>query len=436
MRLAAAAASLLISLALMAAGCEITSEKIETWKGTTNGPKKLAGTLIDPEVPTELRAQAGRALVEIHDRELFMESFRKMEADDAARVIDVLAPLLVELMRGDGSSEKLANVQIYAKDALFIVYDYAKGSGKQAAQEGLIEWSVADYNNRAMAGDHRIRSIIKKVGAPAAEAMIELLSVDQIVVKYIAELIRVVDDDQVNLKASKHLADNLAANPDKIRELHLEAAFVIGGDPIAQALIDLASNAKLSAKLQRFALRAFSQGVQAESISYTAKHAERLFAIAESEEADRFQREETYYVIAQGGRAEDIPQVTKLLANEDSFFRAVGFRCLLRMDGEGQLEPALVELARRTKDEEDVTELIVRTSTFPKLLPKVRELAGHSSAFVQGVAVNVLSALGKEADVKLLEGLKGSRARLPSGFEHKTVGEAAGAAVQALTKKG
>ena len=34
-------------------GCEVNEEKIELWKGTQNGPKKLAGTLIDPEI--ELR---------------------------------------------------------------------------------------------------------------------------------------------------------------------------------------------------------------------------------------------------------------------------------------------------------------------------------------------------------------------------------------------
>ena len=36
-----------VGLLVAAAGCEVNEEKIELWKGTKNGPKKLAGTVID-----------------------------------------------------------------------------------------------------------------------------------------------------------------------------------------------------------------------------------------------------------------------------------------------------------------------------------------------------------------------------------------------------
>ena len=43
-------ASLGFMALLIAVGCAVNEEKIELWKGTKNGPKKLAATVIDKEV--------------------------------------------------------------------------------------------------------------------------------------------------------------------------------------------------------------------------------------------------------------------------------------------------------------------------------------------------------------------------------------------------
>ena len=165
---------------------------------------------------------------------------------------------------------------------------------------------------------------------------------------------------------------------------------------------------------------------------------DKLFQMAQSSEYDKHQREETYYVIAQVNRKDDIARFRKLLTDGDPFWRAVGLRCILRMDGKGQLKTALQDLSKAGSSSKkgDVREIVTRIASFPKLLPRIRELLDHSSVFVRAIAVNVLAEIGEAQDVKAVENLTEEHKRLPNGFEKKTLGEAARAAVEAIKQRG
>ncbi len=422
------------------AGCEVTEEKINLWKGTQNGPKKLAGTVIDTEIELGLRAKATVALVEINAWDLFREAFKKMEKSDAQRIVETVAPILSKMVEGQGSTKEkpVSKLQVDAKDGLFILLDYAEGKGKAEAEQALINWCIEDYNVRAMAGQYNIRTIVKKVGPAAADALIPLLAVNQLVIKHVAELVRQVKDETVLAKASKHLADNLNANIKQIQEAHLVSAAIIGGSPIADMLLGLSTNNEVSGELQRFALRAFSESVNTGSVKLGDPQINTLFGMAENTDFDKFQREETYYVIAQAGRKDDLPRFRKLLSEKSSFWRAVGLRCILRIDGEGQLASVLQEIARlkMSKNKKDVEEVISRIASFPKLLPKIRKLVDNTNPFVSAVAVSVLGQIGTKDDIKKLINFIGKKTKLSKGFEHKTLGLTAQAAVEAIKKRG
>lgn len=421
-------------------GCEVTAEKIELWKGTQNGPKKLAAALTDPELQLDLRAKAAVALVEINSWELFRESFKQLDKKDADSVILAAAPILAEMVQAQDPSggHSLAKSQVDAKDALFILLDFAGGEGRDIAERALISWCVQDYNQRAMAGQYNIKTIVKKIGVRAAEGLVPLLTLDQIVIKYVAELIREVGDPGVLAKASSKLATELKQNPKKIKEVHLLSAAIIGGDPVGDILLEMATNKEIGAALQRFALRAFSEGLANKTFKLPDQRVEQLFSIAEDTEYDKFHREETYYVIAQAGRQDDVKRLRKMLSSKDSFWRAVGFRCLLRVDGEKQLSESLRDLAKRDhiQSEEDVEELVARITSFPKLLPAVRSLLSDPQAEIRGIAVNVIEKIGHPEDAKALISLKEDGARLPKGFKYKTVGEAAAKAAEMIKKRG
>lgn len=427
-----------VSVAMALAGCEIDDKKIELWKTTENGPKKLAGALINPDQPMDVRVKTAIALVEIKNLDLMRESFQKMEKQDAQKVIGALAPELARLSKGAGggpAEKTLTKQQIDAKDGLYALLDFADSGTRGAVEKPLIEWCVeGNYNIRAMAG-YNIRTIVKKIGAPAAVAIAQLLTVDQVAIEPVAKLIREVGDASALQAASKRMAEELRGNVPKIRETQLIAAAVIGGGEVAAALLDLATDKDLSAELQRFSLRAYSQAIDSGYIRPDRAQIDRLFSMAENAEYDRYQREETYLTLAQCAGKGDVPRMAALLASEDFFWRLVGLRCLMRMDGEGQLAGALRTAGLATTPDE-VDEVVGWIAKFPKLLPAVRGVLGGDDPFSRGVAISVLALRGEAAvDGPALEALAGDRTRLPKGFEHATLGAAAKAALAQLANK-
>jgi len=116
----------------------------------------------------------------------------------------------------------------------------------------------------------------------------------------------------------------------------------------------------------------------------------------------------------------------------------VALQCLLSMGGEAVLEKTLkeVESLGLTKTEEDVDNVMVRIIGLPDLMPGVQKLLKSDSAFATGIAVGVLGEAGSGEDFEALKKLKDDDRDLPKGFRHKTVGDAAKAAIAQLEQKG
>jgi hypothetical protein len=432
-RTASSIAALLGCLVLIA--CTVTEEKIELWKTTQNGPKKLAGTMIDPEIPVDLRAKAGAALVAINEWDVYREAFRKIERADAQGVIKAIAPLLGQVVAGNAEGTALTREQIDAKDGLFIMVEHADGDALTAVRDQLISWCTqGEYNQRAMAGQYNAKTIVRKLGAPAAEAMIPLLAVDEVTIEHVANLIREVDDPAVVEKASVHWAGALKANTAKIGEIHMVVAAIIGGEALADALLDLAMTKGLDAELQRFALRAYSMSFEKGHMKSSPARMERLFALGENPEYDKFHREETYLTIAQIGAAADADRVGRLLQDKDFYLRLTGLRCMLRMDGPGQIKRILETKGLAASDQE-IADVVSWIGKFPDLRKALLPLAAAGTPFSRGVAVQALGIIGKADDAAALEKLAGDRTKLPKGFKNRTLGEAAKAAALVLKKK-
>jgi hypothetical protein len=433
----------LLIVLLIAAGCQVTNENIELWKGTKNGPKKLAAAAIDQTVPLDLRAKAIVALSEISDRDdediwgLLIQSFEKMDRADASKVIEASVPALRKKLES-GVEGGVSKGQTAAKDALFVMRDFASGASKTAVDTSLISWCTKDFNIRAQAGKYSIQVIIKAIGPAGARALIPLLTPKEITIRFVAELIREAGDAAVLEKASKALAGALEQNLPSLKEVHFLSASIIGGNSLGLFLLRIAGDAESSPERQRLALRAYSEGIDKEHILADRIHLDTLLSIAENEKQDQYQREEAYYVIAQAGTAADIPRIKRLLKHKDGFFRAVGLRCLLRMEGESSLLEILSEIEKsgKTTTEEEVAGVVERVAAFPILLPKVRELLTSPSMFIVGAAVSVLQEIGTEVDLKQLSSLENDERNLPKGFKNKKLQDAVKAAMDAIKQRG
>jgi hypothetical protein len=428
---------------LIAAGCEVTDENIELWKGTKNGPKKLAAAAVDKSISIDLRAKAVVALSEISDRDdediwgLLMQSLEKMEKPDASKIIEAAVPTLSKKVES-GVEGGVSKGQANAKDALFVMMDFASGASRAAVEQALISWCTKDFNIRAQAGKYSIQAIIKAIGPKGARALIPLLTPKEITIKYVAELVRDAGDAAVLEKASKSLADALEKNLSSLQEIHFLSASIIGGNAVGQFLLRVASDAESSPERQRFALRAYYEGIDKERILSDRTHLDTLFSIAENEKQDQYQREEAYYVIAEAGTKADIPRIRRLLKHKDPFFRAVGLKCLLLMEGETALLEILLEIEKSKKavTEEEVLKITARVAAFPKLLPKIRELLSDPSVFIMGIAVGVLQEIGVEDDLVRLASLENDERNLPKGFKNKKLRDAVKAAMDSIRQRG
>ena len=143
-------------------------------------------------------------------------------------------------------------------------------------------------------------------------------------------------------------------------------------------------------------------------------------------------------MIAQIGNKDAVPRIRKLLHSRDSFYRAVGLRCLLRMDGEALLADVLQELEKTKKvtTEAEVDGIVERIAAFPPLLPKVRELLKSESTFTVAVAVDVLRDMGVKDDLKLLKPLEKDERNLPKGFKNKKLQDAVKSAMDSIEQRG
>lgn len=425
-----------LGITVLGLGCTITEDKIELWKSTQNGPQKIAEVLSDSEASIDLRSAAAVALIEIKQHALLTEAFEKLSQNESDAVIKATVPILAPLSQGSPDSPAdLTSDQIAAKDGLFLLYDFTGPQSRTLIKEALVKWCTeGDFASRARAG-FNIRVIIKKVGKPMYSALTNELQITQNSIEPIAKLLRDSEDKDVLQEASTKISQELKKNMGKFSKVHLRAAAIIGGAPVGDFLISIAVDNALNHELRKYALRAYSVALEEKTILPTDSQVEPLVAMAENAETDKFQREETYLTLGQINLPQTVTALEKLLKDKDFFWRMVGSRCLLRLDGNTHLT-TILRTKRITTDEVETRELIQLIAKFPKLKPAVSTVLQSAHAFSIGVAINVLATIGDKKTITALQKIKSSATRLPKLFSERTVGAAASTAIDAIGKKG
>ncbi|MBN2341097.1 MAG: hypothetical protein JXX29_04110 [Deltaproteobacteria bacterium] len=429
---------LLITLlsGLLLFGCKVTEEKISLWKSTQAGPQKIAEVLSDSEAPVELRSAAAIALIEIKQHALLTESLEKISKEEADNVIYTAVPSLTAQVKGNPSdSADLASEQIAAKDGLFLLYEFAGPKSKDAVQQTLVDWCTeGDFASRERAG-FNIRVIIKKIGAPVYTALVKKLTIDNNGIEPVAKLLRASEDKPILAAASKQIAAELKGNLGKFRKTHLRAAAIIGGAPVGDFLVGVATDNTLNDELRKYALRAYSVALEDGSIAPTESQLIPLVAMAENTALDKYQREEVYLTLAQIDLPQSVLALEKLLSSKEFFWRMVGARCLLRLDGNTHLTTVL-QSKRITTDAEETGEFIALIAKFPKIKSALIAALQSSHPYSVAIAINALALMGGTDALAALKKYQTSTVRLPRLFSTKTVGDAATAAIDAIEKKG
>lgn len=417
--------SFLLAIFLSVA-CNVTSNDIETWKSTQKGPDKLAAVLLDDRYPPALRAEAAIALADIGQWDKYDKALDAIEADSRKKVIDELAPMLVEdIKSGNAPPSPPTAAQVAAKDGLFTVLKYADGDVKSLVEKTLVEWCVADFNHRFFAGRYSIEVVLQGVGEPAGDQLAEALKPDFLAYDKVTEILSKIGGKESKEKAGKNLVAIARTREGKVEEALLVALGRMGGSEVRTFLLELGASLKIPARVQRGALMSYLQ--------FNLCHRDdmdRLFAIAEDDKQDYMSRNFAYDAIVCTGDNSQVPRLYRLLhevgADKDNF-RGVGVDEILKLGGPDTIPDIVKEIAAE-KDPwekfENLRDFVMVRFTWDnegkalgpedrmKVLEKIRPLAASKEAVARGIAIFTLGLMGDESDIDLLKKYAGDGGKL------------------------
>jgi len=202
------------------AGCKVTSEDIEYWKGTVKGPGKIVSVMLAERYPMDLRTDAALALVEMErqDRDgvaMLQQAIQRLQDSDpdaVTAIIDGMLPRLQELMVGSDDANQNPDLgppplQTRAKDAAYLLITHAGPETRAALVDAVVDWYSVDFANRSLAGNYSVEQVVRSIGAPAATRLVNAMNShqpQQALVK-VAELIGQLGDAETKQTAGERL---------------------------------------------------------------------------------------------------------------------------------------------------------------------------------------------------------------------------------------
>ena len=204
--------------ALLLAGCKVDSDDVQEWKETVKGPTRLVAVIGSDRYTPELRTEAALAIVEMDRSDVDALSMLKKALDDlrtddpssSQSIVSGMVPrleaiLISETPDGNGPDP----VQVRAKDAAYMVIDYAPLEQKQELIRSVVRWYSDDFEGRSLAGDYSAEQVTRALGSEAAEQLVDALheKMTPAAMIKISEIIGDSGDAETKEKAGKRLVE-------------------------------------------------------------------------------------------------------------------------------------------------------------------------------------------------------------------------------------
>lgn len=489
---------MILGVAILATACAVTEADIEAWKTTVRGPGKIVAVLLADKYSDPLRVRAGLALVEMDRGDVdgiseLQGALRQLPDDTRRRIVDGMAPSLIEMMQGRGAAAGAqgttgvdaapAAIQVRAKDAAFVILQFASPPQQAQLTDGVVGWFVEDFNGRSLAGNFSAEQVIRQLGAPAASRLVEAMNArlpSQALTK-ICELISQLGDDATKQRAGARIAEIEIEMEgaefgtwlgDRIRTQQTAQGATVTDEGIARgvafyreqyittgalpAMHHLGDQPPVAARLLVIAQQA-STTPEAETRRVTALQAleghvqpgqtAALLALAlDTRQPDRV-RDYAFDRIADSHDRSVIPQLwpiaTQLAASSATAWRArwrVG-TLLLSLGGAEIVGEWLTRLPRGTGEQYAREELHGYAERLAQVRPAPTDLmrARLSSTvwFEQALALYYFERVGTEADLAALQPLTTSTVATAGANwnEHGTIGAIATGAISAIRER-
>jgi len=254
-------AAALAALMWVAAGCAVGDDDIEHWKHTQRGPRKITTVLVESRYAQPLRVHAARALVEMkhpnaNGLELLATAMQAMPAGEREGIVHALLPELQRMMTAGTQTSPTAasgpsEPMIKAKDAAYVLLrgdgrtSFASAEDRAALANLLLDWLLADFNQRALAGSYTAEQTVNAIGSSAAERLTRALTSDDNAIPVSVEISRLINGvgtpqgKQAAVAALVRNATEIggAAATARLRAKVIQLLQVPGRDPPTEARI-------------------------------------------------------------------------------------------------------------------------------------------------------------------------------------------------------
>jgi len=176
--------TLCIAAALLLAGCKVDSDDVQHWKDTVKGPTRLVAVIGSDRYSPELRTEAALAVVEMDRSDVDALALLKKALDDlrtddpsaSQQIVSGMVPRLETILANETPSTNGPDpVQVRAKDAAYMVVDYAPLDQKEQLIRSVVHWYSDDFEGRSLAGDYSAEQVTRALGAEAADQLVDAL---------------------------------------------------------------------------------------------------------------------------------------------------------------------------------------------------------------------------------------------------------------------
>lgn len=465
-----------LAAALGLGACRTSSDDIERWAATAQGPKKLVAVLTHEKYPLELRVEAALSLIGMKPR-----SGRRVGiqgSDDQVGLIAALAQLppaarnalVTQLLprleaemkkpRGKGGDGVAADPGMPYKDAAFALLTHNGGVlVTDPAQRKRLRTAIATFSTTHFAERlddssqlYGVEQVMRELRAEGVASLPQQMVPGAAKVDRMAELIADFGDEPTKLAASQRLvaiakdtaseawieqkapvvrAANEASKiapppPDLFRKQIVQyqeeellrvmtSMKRLGGKPVVDYLLEFSKNPAHGEKLRASALVA----LQGKLDTTSSAHADAVLAIAGAADTPDSARDAALQRVAEFPRKMVLDKLYALFDHQNWKVRWVAASLILRMSDTAELEAFFAKLGKvrgMSISEPLRYGALIASMKGPPSPAEVSDKYAQAAnpATVRTSALGYYYAVGTRAELPKIEGYEKDKARAPT----------------------
>lgn len=363
--------------------CEsVSSERIQTWKGTQKGPDKIEAALRGSDVPATLRAEAAAALVDIGRPEKVDEIMATMPAGERWEILKTL----VEIHSKGMQSPQPPKVR-EARDGLFSVRQYAPPEEQKRIDVLLLASIEKDLaEGRFVGGRHSLDKMLSAIGPASGPMLVKLLGDPKAPFRGIPEITVKVCDEATRDKGGAALLSRVPAGRPVPTDMWL-ALGTLGGAKVTEFLVD---------KMQKGSAEDAVAAAKALQQSRFPGVLDLALKIAGDGKGNKELRGEAFGIVEKIGGPEAQKGLLRIIAEDkNDLVRYRAHEAALEIGKADAIVPALQAFSSKLSfKREDVVDFLVKdiSKVGAKAKPQVLAALASPSPLARMVAVLALEA--------------------------------------------